>query len=43
MEYPVKIKSIENVTHDVLQIRTDKPAAYTFMPGQATDISINKK
>jgi ferredoxin-NADP reductase len=38
----VKIKSIDKVTHDVLQVVTEKPAGYTFIPGQATDVSINK-
>ena len=37
----VKIKSIDKVTHDVLQIVTEKPPEYTFTPGQATDVSIN--
>lgn len=40
-QHIVKIKSIDKVTHDVLQIVTEKPAAYTFNPGQATDVSIN--
>ena len=40
-QHIVKIKSIEKVTHDVLQIVTEKPFAYTFTPGQATDVSIN--
>lgn len=40
--YPVKIKSIKHITHDVLQIVTDKPLDYGFKPGQATSISINK-
>ena len=40
-QHIVKIKSIDKVTHDVLQIVTEKPDAYTFIPGQATDISIN--
>jgi Flavodoxin reductases (ferredoxin-NADPH reductases) family 1 len=39
----VKIKSIEHVTHDVLKIRTEKPASCDFKPGQATEISINKE
>lgn len=39
----VKIKSIEHLTHDVLRIVTEKPSEYTFTPGQATEISINKK
>ena len=38
----VKIRSINKVTHDVLQIVTTKPDLYTFVPGQATEISINK-
>jgi ferredoxin-NADP reductase len=38
----LKIKSITKVTHDVLQIVTEKPAGLTFTPGQAADISINK-
>ena len=40
-QHIVKIKSIEKVTHDVLQIVTEKPPAYTFIAGQATDVSIN--
>jgi ferredoxin-NADP reductase len=42
MEHTVKIKSLKKVTHDVLQIVTEKPSSYTFEAGQATDISINK-
>jgi ferredoxin-NADP reductase len=41
-QHIVKIQSIDKVTHDVLKIVTEKPANYTFNPGQATDISINK-
>jgi ferredoxin-NADP reductase len=40
-QHIVKIKSIDKVTHDVLQIVTEKPAVYTFIAGQATDVSIN--
>lgn len=39
----VQIKSIEKITHDVLRIITEKPAGYDFIPGQATEVSINKK
>ena len=39
----VKIQSIKNVTHDVLQIVVERPANYTFTPGQATEVSINKE
>lgn len=38
----VKIKGIEKITHDVLRIRTEKPNGFTFKPGQAADIAINK-
>ena len=38
----VKIKSIDKVTHNVLKIVTEKPHAYNFTPGQATEVSINK-
>ena len=40
-QHIVKIKSIEKVTHDVLRIVTEKPSAYAFTPGQATEVSIN--
>ncbi|MDZ7625919.1 MAG: hypothetical protein U5J96_15925 [Ignavibacteriaceae bacterium] len=39
----VKIKSIHHITHDVLQIITEKPKQYNFAPGQATEVAINKK
>ncbi|MHA4809694.1 FAD-binding oxidoreductase [Flavitalea flava] len=42
MEYIVKILSIKKVTHDVKSFRIEKPAGYQFIPGQATDVSINK-
>jgi ferredoxin-NADP reductase len=42
-KYHVKIKSISHITHDVLQIDTEKPRRFHFSPGQATEISINKK
>lgn len=38
----VKIRSIQHITHDVLQIVTEKPQNYNFIPGQATEIAINK-
>jgi len=41
-KHPVKIKSIQHITHDVLQIVTEKPLHYNFTPGQATEIAINK-
>lgn len=41
-EYKVKIISIENVTHDVKAIKVEKPIGFTFTPGQAADVAINK-
>lgn len=42
-QHHVKIKSIDKITHDVLQIITEKPPQFNFNPGQATEVSINKK
>src|SRR5665811_537800 len=42
-QHLVKIKSIKHITHDVLQIVTEKPKHYNFTPGQATEVAINKK
>ncbi|HXS36594.1 MAG TPA: FAD-binding oxidoreductase [Flavipsychrobacter sp.] len=42
-EHIVKILSIEPVTHNVKQFRFTKPDGYHFEPGQATEVSINKK
>jgi len=39
----VKIRSIEKLTHDVLKIVTERPPNYTFSPGQATELCINKE
>lgn len=43
MEYTLKILSIFSVTHDVRCIRLEKPLGYSFTPGQATEIAINKE
>jgi len=40
-EHIVKILSIEQVTHDVKRFRIEKPEGYSFIPGQATEVSIN--
>lgn len=42
-QHHVKIKSIQRINHDVLQIVTEKPKHYTFTPGQATEVAINRK
>jgi ferredoxin-NADP reductase len=41
-EHLVKVRSVQKITRDVLQIVTEKPAGYHFTPGQATSISLNK-
>lgn len=41
MEQIVKILSAKYVTHNVRQFRLDKPSGYSFIPGQATELSIN--
>ncbi|MBX3241408.1 MAG: flavodoxin reductase [Chitinophagaceae bacterium] len=42
-QYIVKILSISQVTHDVKAFKVSKPEGYSFIPGQATEISINKE
>lgn len=42
-QHIIKIKSVDNVTHDVLGFKTEKPANFNFIPGQASRISINKE
>jgi ferredoxin-NADP reductase len=41
-EHKVKIIAIKPVTHDVKSFTLEKPANYTFVAGQATEVSINK-
>ena len=38
----VKIISIEPVTHNVKHFKVEKPGGYQFIPGQATEVAINK-
>jgi len=42
MTHTLKILSIVSATHDVSTIRLEKPSGYSFVPGQATDVAINK-
>ena len=42
MDNVVRINEIFQVTHDVKCFRTEKPSGYEFLPGHATDLSINK-
>jgi ferredoxin-NADP reductase len=41
-EYVVKILAIEPVTHNVNHYKVEKPNGYSFVPGQATEVAINK-
>ena len=40
-EHTVKIISSGSLTHDVKFFRVEKPAGYSFTPGQAADVSVN--
>jgi len=42
MEHILKIKKIEKLTHNVKKFVLEKPKGYSFEPGQATSVSINK-
>jgi ferredoxin-NADP reductase len=37
----VKVLATEYLTHNVKRFVTEKPAGYDYIPGQATDVSIN--
>ena len=42
MAHTLRIIEVQNLTHDVKQIRLEKPAGYRYTPGQATDVAIDK-
>jgi hypothetical protein len=42
VEHIVRILSTEQVTHDVKRFRVEKPSGYSFIPGQATNVSVNR-
>ncbi len=42
MAYTVKIQEIYSLTYNVKQIKVEKPKGYSFIPGQATEVAINK-
>lgn len=42
-EYRVKILHTEFITPDVKRLTLEKPKGYTFIPGQATDVSIDEE
>ncbi|MBS1616184.1 MAG: flavodoxin reductase [Bacteroidetes bacterium] len=41
-QHLVRILSIRELTHDVRSYRVEKPEGYSFIPGQATEVCINK-
>ena len=43
MSHTITINAISKVTHDVKQFICEKPDDYTFEPGQATEVAINKE
>ena len=43
MGHTIKVTSVEKATHDVLKITTEKPGGFTFTPGQATEVAINRE
>jgi ferredoxin-NADP reductase len=43
MEQVIKITKIIERTHDVRSYRCEKPKGYHFIPGQATEVSINQQ
>ena len=42
-EHIAKVLKVESVTHDVRRFTVSKPDGYSFIPGQATEVSINRK
>ncbi|MGM0546240.1 MAG: FAD-binding oxidoreductase [Bacteroidota bacterium] len=42
MSHKVEIVEIEDVTHDVRVYTFEKPEGYSFTPGQATEVAIDK-
>jgi len=42
-DHVVKVLGVEQVTHDVSRFKVEKPGGYSFIPGQATEASINRK
>lgn len=42
MSYTVAIRDIQQITHDVKRFKIDKPEGFEFVPGQATEVAIDK-
>jgi hypothetical protein len=41
-EHIVRIIGTEQLTHDVRKFQVEKPQGYSFIPGQATNLSVNR-
>lgn len=41
-EHRVKVLNIKKVTHNVVRLRVEKPKGYIFVPGNATEVSVDK-
>jgi ferredoxin-NADP reductase len=41
-EHIVRIIETEKLTHDVRKFQVEKPQGYSFIPGQATNLSVNR-
>ena len=41
-EHLVRIIRTEQLTHDVKKFQVEKPQGYSFIPGQATNLSVNR-
>lgn len=42
MSYTLPIIDIQEITHDVRQLTCEKPEDYSFEPGQATEVAVDK-
>lgn len=42
MAHKIKIQEVGFITHNVLQIQTERPSGYDFVPGQACEMSIDQ-
>lgn len=42
MKYSTQVIAVEHVTHDTLGLTLHKPQGYSYSPGQATDLAIQK-
>jgi ferredoxin-NADP reductase len=41
-QHIVRILDKKNLTHNVIRFRYEKPEGYTFIPGQATEVAVDK-